>query len=88
MQGQLHRIEVEPVPIRWGRQPLYSAKVGTGSSCLVMIRRSRKFYLKQFVSFCTLEDVNGMSVGMTPPWRRGRITKIDERWDMLFIEAR
>ena len=85
---EIQRIAVTPVNMWWGRQPLYQAKVGTGSSCLVMVRRSRKFYVGQFIAFCTLQDVAGMSVGVTPPWRRGRITKIDERWDRLFIEQR
>lgn len=68
----------------WGRKPLYSAKVGTGPSNLVMIKRIRDFDPGMAIQFAAMEDVRGMCVGVTPNWRRGTIWKIEN--DRIFIE--
>lgn len=75
--------EIYPVS-NWGRKELFQAKVGTLSSTLVMVRRIRKFHVGQFIRFAELKDVDGMSIGCTPPWRGGVITRIDG--NRLFIE--
>lgn len=67
----------------WGRLPTYQAKVGTGSSCCVVIKRARKFHVEQRVEFADIEDLRGMCVGMAPKWRPGLIWKIED--DRLFI---
>lgn len=74
---------VRPISRR-GRKPLYSAKVGTTASNLVMICRIRRFRVDQMIMFATLAEVEGMSVGCTPHWRSGRIWKIEN--NRLFIE--
>lgn len=76
-------LTVAPIS-HWGRQPLYSAKVGTTASNLVMIRRVRRFSVGQQIFFATLSEVEGMSVGCTPHWRSGHIWKIES--NRLFIE--
>lgn len=61
----------------WGRQPLYQAKIGTLPGSLIMVRRARKFYVEQRIEFAELDDVRGMSVGMSPKWQHGIIWKIE-----------
>jgi hypothetical protein len=68
---------------RWGRHPLFQAKVGTFSGTLVMVKRVRDFELNQRIDYCEITDVDGMSTGCTPPWKHGIIWKIDG--DRLFI---
>jgi hypothetical protein len=68
----------------WGRKPVYLAKVGTGPSTLVLIKRVRKFKVGQYIYFCNRRDVEGMRVGTTPRWKSGHI--YDIRGTMLFIE--
>ena len=48
-----------------------------------MIKRIRKFQEGQRIEFCDTKDLRGMSTGCTPPWKSGRIWKIDG--DRLFI---
>jgi hypothetical protein len=69
-------IEIEPEG-RWGKQPLYPAKIGTFSSTHVMVKRVRKFHVEQRIQYCELKSVQGMSTGCTPPWKTGRIWLID-----------
>lgn len=69
---------------RWGRQPLYLAKIGTGPSDLIMVKRQRKFRVGQRLQFATIEDVRGMCVGCTPRWRGGIAWKIED--NRLYVE--
>ena len=62
---------------RWGRFPLFPAKVGTGPSTLILVRRDRTFAVGQRIKFATLDDVQGMCQGVTPRWRNGVVWKID-----------
>jgi len=80
---QVERIDVQPIS-RWGKQPLYSAKIGTTASNLIMVRRARRFFVNQHIYFAALSEVEGMSVGCTPRWRTGYIWKIES--NRLFIE--
>lgn len=75
--------DVQPISW-WGRKPLYSAKIGTTSSNLIMVRRVRRFRVGQSIMFAAIADVEGMSVGCTPPWRSGNIWKIEN--NRLFVE--
>ena len=75
------RTKVNP---EWGRRPTFQAKIGTGPSAVVIVRRSRKFRVGQYIQFAELGDVAGMCVGCTPRWRHGHIYKIDH--SRLFIE--
>ena len=54
-------------------------------SCLVLVCRARKFYVGQFIKFCTLEDMDGIGRIRRPSWRRGKKTKID--MDRLYIDV-
>ena len=82
LKERIREPEVEPIS-RWGRQPLYSAKIGTTASNLIMIRRVRRFHVNQQIYFATLSEVEGMSVGCTPQWRSGIIWKIED--NRLFV---
>jgi hypothetical protein len=68
---------------RWGRHPLYQAKVGSGPSDLIMVRRARKFRVGMNIHFATISDVRAMSTGVTPKWRSGNIWKIED--NRLFV---
>ena len=68
----------------WGRQPLYQAKIGTGPSALIMVKRQRKFHVGQRLKLAAREDVRGMCVGCTPKWRSGIVWKIES--DRLYVE--
>lgn len=68
---------------RWGRFPLFDAKISTGPSSLVIVRRARKFHVGQLIWFVEWSDLRGMCIGVTPPWRRGTIWKIEN--ERLFI---
>lgn len=76
-------IAVSPVG-RWGRFPTFQAKVGTGSSSCILVRRTRRFSVGQFIAFAEEHHLAGMATGCTPKWRRGRVWKIED--DRLFIE--
>lgn len=69
---------------RWGRQPTFQAKIGTGPSAVVIVRRTRRFKVGQHIQFADIHDLSGMCVGCTPKWRGGHIYKIEN--DRLFIE--
>lgn len=75
--------DVTPISY-WGRKPLYSAKIGTTASNLIMVRRVRKFHVGQSIMFAAISDVQGMSIGCTPAWRSGNIWKIEA--NRLFVE--
>jgi hypothetical protein len=83
LKDETQRVDVQPIS-RWGRQPLYSAKIGTTASSLIMVRRVRRFYVKQHIFFAALSEVEGMSVGCTPKWCSGYIWKIEA--NRLFVE--
>lgn len=67
----------------WGRRPWWHAKIGTGSSRCVLIKRQRSFSVDQRIQFCTLDELRGMATGGTPRWTGGIIWKIED--DRLFI---
>lgn len=69
---------------RWGRFPLYMAKVGTMSGCLVMVRRKRSFAVGEAIKYATLDSVDGICVGVTPKWQGGLVSRISD--DRLFID--
>lgn len=75
-------IEVEPVG-RWGRYTTYLAKVGTFSSCIVLVKRVRKFHVTQRIEFAEEHALRGCSKGIAPQWRTGYIWKIED--NRLFI---
>jgi hypothetical protein len=68
---------------RWGRRPLYAAKIGSGSSACVVVKRARKFAVEQRIEFANERDLRGMSTGQTPKWRVGYIWLIED--ERLFI---
>jgi len=67
----------------WGRYPLFSAKVGTTSSNLVVIYRTRDFKIGQRIKFATIDELRGRSKSCSPRWNGGIIDDIRE--GMLFI---
>jgi len=77
MVGSKNAIELQPVS-RWGRFPLYQAKVGTGSSTTIMVKRQREFFVGQRMQFAERSDVEGMCVACTPKWRDGSVWKIED----------
>jgi len=79
----VEKVEITPTAY-WGKRPLYSAKVGTGASNLVVIYRIRKFHINQKIKFCIESDVRGMRSEASLPWCSGRI--YDIRGERLFIE--
>ena len=68
----------------WGRFPLYQAKVGTGSSDCIIVRRVRKFRVGMFIKFARRSDVRSMCVGCTPKWHSGLISRLDN--DRIFVD--
>lgn len=68
---------------RWGRFPTFEAKIGSTSSCCVLVRRARAFYVDQGIDYCDEQDLQGMSKSCTPTWQRGHIWKIEA--NRLFI---
>lgn len=78
-------IAINPVSRR-GKYLVWSAKVGTGPSDLVLIKRTRVFTVGKRIEFVKTRDLEGMSVGCAPQrWSLGRITEINEQTGMLFI---
>ena len=71
-------IPVEPMG-RWGRFPTYPGKVGTHSSCCLLIKRTRKFHVGQRIEFALEHELRGLSKGMSFRWHTGIIWKIEER---------
>ena len=76
-------MKVEPID-NWGNKPLYLAKVGSGPSDLIMVKRVRDFFVGQHILFARIDDVRGMCIGCTPNWSHGLIWKIED--DRLFVE--
>lgn len=73
----------------WGGRPTFDSKIGTFSSNLVVIKHARKrgptrFKVNQRIEFATLKSLIGLSIGMTPPWRKGTIWDI--QMERLFIK--
>ena len=68
----------------WGRRLLWQGKIGTGPSALVIVKQHKQFYVGKHIYYCDINDVQGMCVGCTPPWRTGVIWKIEA--ERLFIE--
>lgn len=77
---------IEPVGMR-GKYLTWLAKVGTGPSDIVIIKRARQFSVGQRIEFKRTEELRGMSVGMAPRnWRTGIIEQINEVTGMLYIK--
>lgn len=66
------------------RWKTWVAKVGTHSSCRVLIKRDRKFCVGQRIEFLEEYFAKMYGHGVTPRWESGRIWKISN--DVLFIE--
>ena len=75
-------IVVSPIG-RWGRFPTYAGKVGTGSSCCLLIKRTRTFYVEQRIEFAIEHELRGMSTSIAPRWNEGIIWKIED--ERLFV---
>jgi len=69
---------------RWGRFPTFQAKIGTGPSAVIIVKRVRDFHVDQWIQFAERSDLAGMCVGCTPTWHGGIITKIEN--DRLFVD--
>lgn len=69
---------------RWGRFPTFQAKVGTGPSAVIIVKRVRDFEPGQYIKFAETRDLQGMCVGCTPTWRGGLITKIE--CDRIYLD--
>lgn len=71
---------------RWGKFPTFLAKVGSGCSHLILVKRAprdRKFHVGQPLQYCVEETLAGMSTSCTPKWKRGSIWKIEN--DVLYV---
>ena len=77
------KIDVTPIGLH-GRFPTYQAKIGTGSSAVVIIRRVRRFSLGQRIQFANIDDLMGQCVGCASRWRTGIIWDIMD--NRLYIE--
>lgn len=75
-------IVVSPIG-RWGRFPTFAGKVGTGSSCCLLIKRARRFYVEQRIEFAMEHELRGCSTGMSFRWHVGIIWKIED--ERLFV---
>lgn len=73
----VEKITVSPIG-RWGRRPTYAGKVGTHSSCCLIIKRARTFYVEQRIEFAIEHELRGCSTGMAPKWSVGIIWKIED----------
>lgn len=69
---------------RWGRFPTFQAKVGTGSSTVIIIKRARDFTIGQQIEFAETRDLQGMCKCCTPKWHGGLIWKIED--NRLFLD--
>jgi len=68
----------------WGRFPTFQAKVGTGPSAVIVVKRVRDFRVGQWIQFAETHDLTGMLVSSPPRWRGGVIARIDG--DRLFLD--
>lgn len=75
-------ITVEPIG-QWGRFPTFAGKVGTHSSCCLLIKRVRKFHVEQRIEFAIEHELRGCSKGIAPRWKTGIIWKIED--DRIFV---
>lgn len=78
-----NQIKVKTMCESWGRFPLYSAKIGTGPSNCIIVKRARRFFVGQRIEYSTLNDLQGRSTGCTPTWTSGVIWKIEG--DRLYV---
>ena len=69
---------------RWGRFPLFVAKIGTMSSSTIIVKRDRRFYKGQTIQFCKREELEGRRVGCAPKWQHGYVWQVDD--GRLFID--
>ena len=74
----------------WGRRPYFSAKVGSMSSSMVLIKGARKyvqttFHEGQRIQFCDTERLRGLTTGCTPQWRTGIIWNLECDDGRIFI---
>jgi hypothetical protein len=68
----------------FGRFVEYSAKIGSHSSTVVAVKRTRKFYVGQQILFAELNSRSSKSIA--PKWESGMIHKLDD--NRLFISRR
>lgn len=85
----------EKLPVRpagyWGRRPYFSAKIGTMSSSMVLVKGARRFERTWFavgdsILFCDVQSLRGMTTGCTPVWVSGRIWLLEGEDGRLFIQ--
>lgn len=74
------------IPVgKWGRYPLFQAKVGTMPGCLVLIKRKRSFMSGDMIQYILRQEVEGRRTCCAPSkWHGGMISKIGD--NRLFIE--
>jgi hypothetical protein len=73
---------------KWGRRPLFQAKVGTMSATLVLIKGARRagqdFFMDERIAYFEWSELQGRAVGFGPhDWHNGVIWKIED--NRLFI---
>jgi hypothetical protein len=73
-------VAIEPT-LFFKERPLYSAKVGTGPSNIVAIKRMRRFWVGQHIEYCEYSELRER--GGRPLWHGGRIDEISG--NRLFI---
>lgn len=66
-----------------GKRPIYAAKLGTGASTSIVVKRARKFFAGQTIEYAETWDLRSQSIGVTPKWKTGLISSIQN--DRLFI---
>lgn len=71
---------------RKGKRQIWQAKVGTGPSTNVFLKRNSQtlHWIGERISYCETQDVEGISSRVTPPWQSGIVRDI--RDGRLFIE--
>lgn len=74
---------------RWGRRPLFQAKIGTHPSTLVVVRGAplsgaTAFEVGRRIEFADHSDLRGCSKVLSPRWSWGIIWKIED--NRLYID--
>ncbi len=86
-QQSCRAVMVTPVD-KWGKRPLFQAKIGTHSGTLILVKRARRsgqpFEEHERVEYVDYSEVKDRSVGMAPQtWHDGVVWKVED--NRIFI---
>lgn len=67
----------------WSHHSTYTAKVGTMSLGVIVVKKATEFHIDQKIEFAYAHDLRGCPKNIAPKWTAGRVWKVED--NCLFV---